>query len=89
MAQDIARGVQACRESCQYFSVCGGGAPVNKWSEGGSFAGTSTGFCELTQQVPVDLILESLQRLRSNGRRDLQGLLTRSRARSVEFSSTL
>jgi uncharacterized protein len=79
MARDIAQGVQACRESCQYFSVCGGGAPVNKWSEGGSFAGTRTGFCELTQQVPVDLILKSLQRLRGNGRRDLEQLLSQSR----------
>ena len=65
MAQDIAQGVDACRESCQYFSVCGGGAPVNKLSEGGSFAGTRTGFCDLTQQVPVDLVLDSLRRLRS------------------------
>ena len=65
MAQDIAQGVDACRESCQYFSVCGGGAPVNKLSEGGSFAGTRTGFCDLTQQVPVDLVLDSLRLLRS------------------------
>jgi uncharacterized protein len=67
MARDIAQGVEACRASCQYFSVCGGGAPVNKLSEGGSFTGTRTGFCELTQQVPVDLVLESLRRLRHSG----------------------
>jgi uncharacterized protein len=67
MSRDIAEGVEACRSSCQYFSVCGGGAPVNKLSEGGSFTGTRTGFCELTQQVPVDLVLESLRRLRHSG----------------------
>jgi uncharacterized protein len=67
MARDIAQGVAACRSSCHYFSVCGGGAPVNKLSEGGSFTGTRTGFCELTQQVPVDLVLESLRRLRNSG----------------------
>jgi uncharacterized protein len=79
MTQDIAQGVSACRESCQYFSVCGGGAPVNKLSEGGSFTGTSTGFCALTQQVPVDLILESLRRVRSNGRHDLEALMAETR----------
>jgi uncharacterized protein len=67
MARDIAQGVEACRASCQYFSVCGGGAPVNKLSEAGSFIATRTGFCELTQQVPVDIVLESLRRLRDSG----------------------
>jgi uncharacterized protein len=79
MARDIAEGVKSCRASCHYFSVCGGGAPVNKWSEAGSFAGTRTGFCKLTQQVPIDLILASLRRLRGNGRRELEEILTRAR----------
>jgi uncharacterized protein len=29
MTRDIGRGVEACRQNCPYFSVCGGGAPVN------------------------------------------------------------
>jgi uncharacterized protein len=62
MEADIALGVDACRRSCDYFSVCGGGAPVNKLSETGSFATDRTRFCELTQMVPVDLILEALER---------------------------
>jgi uncharacterized protein len=63
MARDIARGVAACRESCEYFSVCGGGAPVNKLAETGSFASDRTRFCELTQMVPIDLILDALERI--------------------------
>ena len=62
MAADIALGVEACRRNCEYFSVCGGGAPVNKLSETGSFTTDRTRFCELTQMVPVDLILEALER---------------------------
>jgi uncharacterized protein len=38
MERDIASGVETCRQSCDYFSVCGGGAPVNKLFENGSFA---------------------------------------------------
>jgi uncharacterized protein len=63
MARDIARGVEACRQGCEYFSVCGGGAPVNKLTENGSFASDRTRFCELTQMVPIDLILDALERI--------------------------
>jgi uncharacterized protein len=63
MARDIAAGVAACRENCEYFSACGGGAPINKLAENGSFTGTRTSFCSLTQMVPVDLILDAFDRL--------------------------
>ncbi|MGL1418941.1 hypothetical protein ACSTIS_23850, partial [Vibrio parahaemolyticus] len=53
----------ACARSCDYFSICGGGAPVNKLSENGGFATTRTAYCTLTQIVPADLILDSLDRL--------------------------
>jgi uncharacterized protein len=64
MLRDISAGVDACRESCEYFSVCGGGAPVNKLAENGSFRTTRTSFCALTQMVPIDLILEAFDRLK-------------------------
>ena len=60
---DIQQGVAACRAECGYFSVCGGGAPVNKLFENGSFTGTRTSYCTLTQIVPTDLILEAYDRL--------------------------
>jgi uncharacterized protein len=63
MARDIASGVETCRRSCEYFSVCGGGAPVNKLFENGSFASARTSFCDLTQKVPIDLILDAFGRL--------------------------
>jgi uncharacterized protein len=64
MTSDIAAGVQACRQSCEYFSVCGGGAPINKLTENGSFASARTSFCSLTQMVPTDLILDAFERLK-------------------------
>jgi uncharacterized protein len=63
MERDIALGVEACRRTCGYFSVCGGGAPINKLTENGSFATSKTRFCELTQMVPTDLILDALERV--------------------------
>jgi uncharacterized protein len=65
MSRDIAAGVARCRSECQYFSVCGGGAPVNKLTENGSFDSGRTSFCSLTQMVPTDLILEAFSRVES------------------------
>lgn len=61
--RDIQLGVKACADSCDYFSVCGGGAPINKLFENGAFASARTAYCELTQMVPTDLILEAYDRL--------------------------
>lgn len=66
MTRDIASGVEACRRECDYFSVCGGGAPVNKLSENGSFASSKTSFCTLVQIVPTNLILNALDYLEGN-----------------------
>ena len=74
MTRDIAAGVEHCRGSCEYFSVCGGGAPVNKLAENGSFRSTRTSFCELTQMVPIDLILEAFDSLQ--GSMTAEGLST-------------
>jgi uncharacterized protein len=63
MYRDIAAGTDACRHGCDYFSVCGGGAPVNKLAENGSFRSSATSFCRLTQMVPTDLILDAFDRL--------------------------
>ncbi|HVZ09552.1 cyclophane-forming radical SAM/SPASM peptide maturase GrrM/OscB [Rhodopila sp.] len=60
--RDIAAGVARCQKGCEYFSVCGGGAPVNKLSENGRLDSDRTRFCELTQMVPTDLILDALER---------------------------
>jgi uncharacterized protein len=65
LSRDIAAGVDVCRQSCEYFSVCGGGAPVNKLFENGSFKTGRTAFCDLTQKAPIDLILEAFGRLES------------------------
>lgn len=73
MARDIAAGVEACRRECEYFSVCGGGSPVNKLSENGSFATAATRFCALVQKVPTDLILESIGDFQQAGARGPAG----------------
>lgn len=62
MAADVAAGVEHCRKTCQYFSLCGGGAPANKWYENGTFRSAETMYCRLAHKVPADLVLEELER---------------------------
>ena len=56
-----------CRERCEYFSVCGGGEPVNKLAENGSFASSQTTYCRLTKMRATDLVLDALERVRPSG----------------------
>jgi uncharacterized protein len=63
MLADIDTGVAMCRERCEYFSVCGGGEPVNKLAENGTFASTETTYCRTTKMRATDLVLDALERL--------------------------
>jgi uncharacterized protein len=59
--RDIRRGVRMCRDTCEHFAFCLGGAPANKLAERGSFAITETMFCRLTQKAVVDVVLEAIE----------------------------
>jgi uncharacterized protein len=56
----ISKGIDACRDSCAYFAVCGGGAPSNKLGELGDFGGTETLFCRLTTKEITEVVLARL-----------------------------
>jgi uncharacterized protein len=47
-----------CRQSCDYFGVCGGGSPGNKFFERNTFATTQTLKCALQTQELTDVILD-------------------------------
>ncbi|MGH7153543.1 MAG: cyclophane-forming radical SAM/SPASM peptide maturase GrrM/OscB [Acetobacteraceae bacterium] len=64
MLKDISAGVRLCRDTCQYFSVCGGGEPVNKLFENGGFASAETTYCRMTKMRATDLVLDRLERVR-------------------------
>jgi uncharacterized protein len=55
-------GVMECRRNCQYFSLCGGGAPANKYYENGTLASAETAYCRNMIQAPIDLVLARLER---------------------------
>lgn len=58
---DILVGNDACRAACPYFSLCGGGSPVNKLNERGSFRVAETRYCRQTIKTPVELAMQALE----------------------------
>jgi uncharacterized protein len=61
MRQDVDAGIAKCRQECSYFRFCGGGAPVNKYFENGSFDSTETLFCRLHRKALAEVVLSKMQ----------------------------
>jgi len=59
---DIQSGISRCKSSCEYYAVCGGGAPSNKYYENGSFDSAETLFCKLSVKIPTDIVLSKLEK---------------------------
>ena len=59
---DITGGVRQCADTCDYYGLCGGGAPSNKIFENGSAATTETAYCR-TFMRSVDVVLDLIERL--------------------------
>ncbi|MEB3359216.1 MAG: cyclophane-forming radical SAM/SPASM peptide maturase GrrM/OscB [Synechococcales bacterium] len=59
--QSILSGVNQCRTTCQYFGVCGGGAPSNKYWENQTFNSTETQSCRLYKQSVTDILLADVE----------------------------
>jgi uncharacterized protein len=55
---EILAGIDRCRRTCRYFTVCGGGSPANKVYENGSFDSTETMKCRLQVQALTEMLLE-------------------------------
>ena len=45
--RSIRNGVSKCRDSCDYYNVCGGLAPANKLKENKTFDSTETNYCQI------------------------------------------
>jgi uncharacterized protein len=58
LSRDVEESTNICKQSCEYFLVCGGGSPVNKLCENGSLAIAETMYCRLSTKVVADLAVE-------------------------------
>jgi uncharacterized protein len=75
---DIKAGLDLCRRSCHYFSVCGGGCPSNKLAELDTFSSSETRCCRFHVQAVADVMIERLeQELESANRKNRSAELRR------------
>jgi uncharacterized protein len=66
MYEDISVGMELCRQNCQYFGVCGGGAGSNKYWENGTFRSSETNACKNRIKIITDVVLDALEEAFSN-----------------------
>ncbi|ACK65524.1 Radical SAM domain protein [Rippkaea orientalis PCC 8801] len=59
--QDMTEGVNLCRQTCEYFGLCGGGAGSNKYWENGTFNSADTNACNYRIKVITDVVVEALE----------------------------
>jgi len=59
--RDLRAGVEKCRRECEYFDLCGGGAPVNKLAENGAVDTTDTLYCRLRTKAVVNVVLREAE----------------------------
>lgn len=59
--QDMQAGVSLCKQTCEYFGMCGGGAGSNKYWENGTFASSETQSCRYRIKAVTDLVLDRLE----------------------------
>jgi uncharacterized protein len=62
LSKVIREGAKNCARDCEYFALCGGGAPANKLFENGKFESTETLYCALTLRSVLDVVLEEVER---------------------------
>lgn len=55
---EINQGKELCKQSCDYWSFCGGGNPSNKFFENGTFESTETIMCRFLKKEIIDLLIE-------------------------------
>jgi uncharacterized protein len=59
--RQILEGIGLCARECQYYSLCGGGAPANKAYENEAFNSAATSYCRNVVQLPIRLMLTHLE----------------------------
>lgn len=60
LRREVAVGQDRCKESCEYYALCGGGFQSNRFAEHGSFYATETLTCRLHRKTLADVIVDEL-----------------------------
>jgi uncharacterized protein len=59
--QEIQSGIDRCESTCEYYSLCRGGTPANKYFEHGTFDVAETIYCNHSRKAVIDAALHELE----------------------------
>lgn len=59
LRREVSSGIRKCQEGCEYFGVCGGGWPSNKFFENGTFDCDETRSCRMHTKALCDVAMET------------------------------
>ena len=59
--EDILAGAALCEATCDYYNLCGGGAPGNKFFENRTFASAETMYCKYNVKIIADVMLAEIE----------------------------
>jgi uncharacterized protein len=74
ISEKVLSGRKKCRETCDYFMVCGGGSPSNRFAEHKALDTSETLFCKNQIQTVADAVMDYLEGGRSGPIRRLEAL---------------
>lgn len=60
LQRDVERGRKACKLTCAYFALCGGGFQSNRIAEHGTLEATATSTCRVHRMALTDVVLSKL-----------------------------
>jgi uncharacterized protein len=70
--REVEKGLALCKQTCPYWSYCGGGEPSSKFFQYGRFDVSETTTCRIHKQATVDVLVDYLEaKLASSGQDDL------------------
>jgi uncharacterized protein len=61
LQKKVEAGFNMCKSECDYFSICGGGNPANKFYETGSIEVSETQYCKIHIKAFADLYIQKLE----------------------------
>lgn len=75
--RDVAAGVLQCKQSCDYYRLCGGGSPSIKLSQNGTFDSAETLACRLRIKAVANVALGFMENKYGFAKRPVESVKTR------------
>ena len=60
--KNILKGVEQCKDTCDFYQICGGGQLVSRYAEKGNFFEPETTNCRFRIKIPASVLVDELEK---------------------------